>query len=346
MNKNDLDPTSSPLAAFGVQLRRSRESKGLTQHQLGKRINYSGAFVSYVERAERMPKLPFARRSDEVLETGGTLELMWWLMGHASLVEGFPEFAAHEALAKVIRTFEVGVIPGLLQTRDYAAAELNFCKVRGAIFKQYTEERLAFRLARQRSLERDPAPILHVVLDESCLRRVVGGPTVMAEQLRYLEEVAQRPNFIIQVFPFALGATRGLQLPVTLLTMPDRSLLGYTETLQRGYLERDRETLDRWTGQYDLLQVQSLSRADSLEMIRSIRKELLNMTSARLPQQTSWLKSSYSQQGGQCIEIAPTATPTLPLRDSKDPEGPALLFPTTSFTAFVNGIKNGEFISP
>ncbi|MFF7634776.1 Scr1 family TA system antitoxin-like transcriptional regulator [Kitasatospora sp. NPDC008050] len=341
MNKKDLDPSESPLAAFGLQLRRLREAAGLTQGQLGKLLSYSAGFISYVERGERKTKLSFAQRADQVLGTGGTLELMWWGMYHAALVEGLPAFAAEEALAALIRMFEVDVIPGLLQTREYMLAQLT---APGAGFSQEAvDERYEFRLARQRSLERTPPPIVHAILDEGCLRRVIGGPEIMAGQLLHLEKLARRPNFIIQVAPFTLGVRRALDMPVALLTLPDRTVLGYTETIQRGYLERETELIDSWSRLYDRLQAEALPPADSLSMIRAVRKGFLNMAAADYSN-ASWLKSSYSNgNGGACIEIAPSFGPTLPVRDSKDPEGPVLAFPAPSFTAFVNGVKAGQF---
>ncbi|GAB2699727.1 helix-turn-helix domain-containing protein [Kitasatospora kifunensis] len=341
MNKKDLDPTESPLAGFGLQLRRSREAKGLTQGQLGALLSYSAGFISYVERGERKPKLKFAQRADAVLETGGTLELMWWGMYHASLYEGFPEFAAHEGVAATIRTFESGVIPGILQTREYMTVQGYEHARYGYQAPNALDERIAFRLGRQRALERTPPPLVHAVMGEGCLRRIVGGPAVMARQLRHLEAMCRRPNYVIQIAPFSLG-WHPFRAPMTLLTLADGSRLGYTEAIHRGYLEREPEVVDEWFRDYDLLQVEALSQADSLAMIRAARREFLNVSTTDYTN-ASWLKSSYSGGGGQCIEIAPDFGLTLPVRDSKDPEGPALVFPTTSFTAFVNGVKSGQF---
>ncbi|WP_371495950.1 Scr1 family TA system antitoxin-like transcriptional regulator [Kitasatospora sp. NBC_00374] len=343
MNLRDLDPSASPLAAFGVQLRRSRTAKDLTQSQLGSLVNYSGAYVSYVERADRVPSAKFAARADDVLETGGTLSLMWWHLGHDSLIEGFPEFAAQEAVATELRLFELGIIPGLLQTAAYANADLSGSVARGTITQDQSDERLAFRLGRQRLLERTPAPLLHAVLDESCIRREVGGPAVMTGQLRHLERLAERPNVIIQMAPFGLGERRPFTGAVTLLALPGRTSLGYTETLRRGYLDRDSETVGAWAADYDRLQVEALSQADSLAMIRDARKELGRMIEEVDLTGPPWLKSSYSSGGGQCIEVAPGHPGVVPVRDSKDPAGPVLTFPARSWRAFVTAVADGEF---
>ncbi|RAJ40457.1 helix-turn-helix protein [Kitasatospora sp. SolWspMP-SS2h] len=274
MNKKDLDPTLSPAHAFGVQLRRSRESKGLTQAQLGKLLGITGTYVGCFERASRTPHIDTVTRADEVLETGGTLALLHWNIRHSALFEGFPEFAEREAEATELRLFEIGIVPGLLQTPEYAQTEVAGLVARGTISTEQAAERLSFRLARQTVITRQQPPVVHVVMDESALHWQLGGPSVMVPQLRHLEELAELPHVIIQVAPFTLGARRPFHSAVTLLTLPDHSRIGYGETTKRGYLERDLLTVQQWSRDYDRLQVDAPSVADSVAMIRAVRKEL------------------------------------------------------------------------
>ncbi|MGW4647984.1 helix-turn-helix domain-containing protein [Kitasatospora sp. NPDC004289] len=274
MNLRDLDPSASPLAAFGMQLRRSRKARGLSQAELGRRLSCSDSYVSYIERAERQPPPWFAPRADEVLETGGTLELMWWQLQHSMLIEGFPEYAALESKATEIRVFEIGIVPGLLQTADYAAAQEDGFVSRGDATPQQADERVAFLLARQSRLDRLMAPVIYAVLEESCLRRSMGGPAVMARQLAHLENMATRPDIIIQIAPGSMADRCPFRSPLWLLTMADRSLLGYTETFQRGYVEREAATLTSWERHYARLQVDALSQDASLRLIRDVRKEM------------------------------------------------------------------------
>lgn len=274
MNLRDLDPSASPLAAFGMQLRRSRKAKGLSQAALGRKLSCSDSYVSYIERAERQPPPWFAPKADEILETGGTLELMWWQLQHSMLIEGFPEYAREEAKATEIRVFEIGIIPGLLQTVEYATAQEDGMVSRGDASQQQADERVAFLLARQRRLEHPVPPVVYAVLEESCLHRSMGGPAVMARQLAHLEAMAARPDVVIQVAPGTMANQCPFRSPLWLLTMPDRSLLGYTETFQRGYVEREVATLTSWERHYARLQVDALSRNSSLRLIRDVRKEM------------------------------------------------------------------------
>lgn len=274
MNRKDLDPLSSPKASFGAQLRRLREARKLSQSGLGELIGYSDTHVSAVETGLKSPTLKFVQAADAALDTGGTLEIVWWHLKLSALLAGFPEYAEHEARAAEIKVFELGVITGLLQTPAYAAADASGYVQRGRITQAQADERVAFLATRQRLLHRKSPPFVHVVLDESCIRRVVGGPAVMAGQLEHLEALSRQPHVIIQVAPFALGEQRPFSSHVFLLELPDGTALGYTETLQRGFLERDSKAVTEWRRDYDRLQVDALSQADSVALIRKVRKEL------------------------------------------------------------------------
>ncbi|WAL71182.1 helix-turn-helix transcriptional regulator [Kitasatospora sp. YST-16] len=274
MNKKDLDPTISPAHAFGVQFRRSREAKGLTQAQLGDLLGVTGTYVGCFERASRMPHIDTVNRADEVLETGGTLALMYWNIRHTALFEGFPEFTECEAKATELRLFELGIMPGLLQTPEYAQVELAAGVSRGNISTEQAAERLSFRLARQAAITRQPAPMIHVVMDESALRWQVGGPAVMVPQLRRVEELAGLPNMIIQVAPFSLGARRPFHHSLTLLTLPNHMQIGYVEDMKQGHLVRDIPTVREWSRDYARLQADAPSVADSMATVRAVRKEL------------------------------------------------------------------------
>lgn len=96
----------------------------------------------------------------------------------------------------------------------------------------------------------------------------------MAKQLGHLEELQKRPNVVVQVSPYSLAEHRPLSHPVALLTLPNRTQIGYTETLQRGFLEQDADTVSAWADRYTRLQVDALTRADSLAVIRAARKGL------------------------------------------------------------------------
>ncbi|MEU7566135.1 helix-turn-helix transcriptional regulator [Streptomyces fradiae] len=272
MNIKELDPDSSPQAAFGARLRRLRGERGWTQDELGDRMGYSSTHLSSIETGRKMPTLRLARRADAALSTGDTFEREWREMRHGSLLEGFPEYVEHEARAAEIRLYEVGVMPGLLQTPKYASVLAQSALKRGAITAEQAEERVSVVAERQAALIRTPPPMVFVVLDESCLRRPMGEPAVLEEQLERLIEFAEQPNTVLQVAPFDMGARRPFNLPLYILTMPDRSLMSYAESAQRGFLERESTSVLPLLTAYHQLQAEAPSQAASVAMIRQLRK--------------------------------------------------------------------------
>ncbi|MFJ8794606.1 Scr1 family TA system antitoxin-like transcriptional regulator [Streptomyces sp. NPDC102462] len=275
VNRKELNPESSPQAAFGARVRSMREARGWRQEDLGERMDYSGVHVSAVEVGRKMPTLRFARRADAAFGTVGTadtFERQWREIRHGSLLEGFPEYVGHEGRAVEIRLYEIGIIPGLLQTPQYARVLADSAVQRGSITPEQASERVSFLAERQAALRRARPPMVFVVMDESCIRRPIGGSEVMGAQLEYLVEFAARPNTVLQVAPFDLGERRTFDLPVNLLTLPDRSLLAYAESQAQGHLDRETSAVLPMLTAYHQLQAEALSQAASVAMISQLRK--------------------------------------------------------------------------
>ncbi|MDF4250068.1 helix-turn-helix transcriptional regulator [Streptomyces sp. WMMB303] len=275
MNRKELDPDSSPQAAFGARLRSMREARGWKQEELGDRTGYSSTHVSAVETGRKMPTLRFSRSADlafGIADTTDTFEQQHREIRHGSLLEGFPQYVECEVRAAEIRAFEIGIIPGLLQTREYATVLAESAVNRGAITTDQAEERIALIAERQAALARTPPPLISVVLDESCIRRPIGAPDVMEAQLERVAEFAGRPNTLLQVAPFTMGARRTFNLPLYILTMADRSLLSYAESAQRGHLERDNRFVLPMLTAYHQLQAAAPSQTESVAMIDQLRK--------------------------------------------------------------------------
>ncbi|MFI6688143.1 Scr1 family TA system antitoxin-like transcriptional regulator [Streptomyces sp. NPDC050485] len=272
MNVKELDPESSPQAAFGARLRRSRAEHGWTQDHLGEQMGYSSTHISSVETGRKLPTLRLARRADVALGTGDAFEREWRELRHGALLEGFPEYVGHEGRAVEIRLYEIGIIPGLLQTPDYARVLADSAVRRGAITPEQAAERVAFLAERQEALERQRPPMVMVVMDESCIRRPIGGREVMDAQLERLVEFAAHPTTVLQVAPFDIGELRPFDLPVNLLTMPDRSVVAYAESQTQGHLDRDTTSVLPMLTTYHQLQAEALSQAASVAMINEVRK--------------------------------------------------------------------------
>ncbi|MEU6921747.1 helix-turn-helix transcriptional regulator [Streptomyces sp. NPDC046631] len=272
VNRKELNPDQSPSAAFGARLRSLRDERGWTQDELGERMGCSGAHISAVETGRRKPTQHFAASADRTFGTAGRFERQSRAVRHRALLEGFPEYVTYEARAVEIRLYEVGVIPGLLQTPEYASALGDSTVKRGVASREQADERIALVAQRQAVLTRMPPPLVFVVLDESCLLRPIGGSSLMDAQFARLIEFAELPNTVLQVAPFDLGVRRPMTLPVTVLTMPDRSLMSYAESANRGHLERDSPSVLPILTDYHQLQAEAPSRAASVAMISQLRK--------------------------------------------------------------------------
>ncbi|MER6910800.1 helix-turn-helix transcriptional regulator [Streptomyces sp. NPDC000594] len=272
VNRKELNPERSPRERFGQYVRAMRDERGWTQEELARRLGCSDAHISAVETGRRPATPQFARKLDRAFGTGDRLERQSQAARPAALLEGFPEYVGYEGRAAEIRLYEVGVIPGLLQTPEYASALGDSTVKRGVALREQADERVALIAQRQASLTRMPAPQVFVVLDESCLLRPIGDGTLMGAQFTRLLEFAERPNTVLQVAPFSIGVRRPMTLPVTVLTMPDRTLMSYAESANRGHLERESASVLPILGDYHQLQAESLPRAASLEMIRKLRK--------------------------------------------------------------------------
>ncbi|MER8031962.1 helix-turn-helix transcriptional regulator [Streptomyces bauhiniae] len=272
LNRKELEPENSPEAAFGKRLRTLRDERGWTQDELGARMGYSGTHISAVETGRRPPTPHFAASADKVFGTGDEFDRQGRAVRNTGLLEGFPEYVPHEKRAVEIRLFMLGIIPGLLQTPEYAAAITTGAVRRGAITEQQAEERFTALMERQAALKRTPEPMIHVVLDESCLLRKVGGPEVMAEQLSSLIRFAELPSTVLQVAPYEMGELRSYDLPINLLTLPDRTHVAYAESSHRGQLVRESAFVLPALTAYHQLQAEALGQATSVAMIEQLRK--------------------------------------------------------------------------
>ncbi|MFJ3661988.1 helix-turn-helix domain-containing protein [Streptomyces sp. NPDC090119] len=272
MNIKELNPDSSPQAAFGALLRTHREERGWKQDYLGVEMEYSSTHISSVETGRKMPTLRFSRSADRALGTGDLFERRWRELKHGVLLEGFPEYAGLEGRATEIRVFEIGIVPGLLQTPEYARVLADSAVERGAITPEQATERVSFLAERQAALERSRPPMVFVVMDESCVLRSVGGPEVMDAQIERLIKFAAQPNTMLQVAPFSIGERRPFDLPVYLLTLSDRSVSCYVEAQTQGRLDRETTSVLPVLTAYHQLQAESLSQALSVAAIKQLRK--------------------------------------------------------------------------
>ncbi|WP_328451178.1 helix-turn-helix transcriptional regulator [Streptomyces sp. NBC_00386] len=264
----DLDPSASPRAMIGAELRHARENAGLSQAELGEPLFVSGSFIGQLESGTRRLQLEYAVQIDEILGTKGFFERNCRALARSKYPDHFVEAAELEAAASAIRHYLPLLIPGLLQTPAYAAA--LFRTYRPTASDADIEELVATRMERTRLLADPTTPLLWVVLDEAAIRRPVGGAAAMAAALRHTADLVHRRRIIMQVLPFAAGAHAAMGGSLKLMEFPDAPPLCFIEGIDMGKLVDDPATVARHNLTFSLLQAAALSPQASLALVESV----------------------------------------------------------------------------
>jgi transcriptional regulator with XRE-family HTH domain len=274
------DAESSALQTFAAELKAHRTRMDWTQVELGDKIGYSGSFVSDVERCVRTPALDFAIACDREMQTpgyveaeaSGTFERLHELIRLGSLPSWFAQVAKYEREASRIHGWELGGIPGLLQTEDYARAQIRATRPQDDDAK--VERLVSARMERQEILMRDSRPALWYVLDEAVLRRVVGDRGVMDAQLERLEKVAAESWCVIQVLKFDSGSGIGADGPLAIYEFPAKATVCYTECDRGGrVIERNAE-VSEMVAKLSMIRVYALEPRASVAFIGEVRSQL------------------------------------------------------------------------
>jgi DNA-binding XRE family transcriptional regulator len=269
----NVDGTASPLAFFGAELRRTRMEAGLSQEQLGQRIGYSGTLIGKVEIGERTPSEDLAGRCDEALDTKGLLPRIYelarrWDGGYPSWFAGWAE---RERTATSICWWEPLLIPGLVQTADYARA-LFVAWQSGDTSDDQVEELVIARLERQKIFDEPKPPELWVIVDETVLYRRIGAATIMHDQLSHLAAQAKRPNITVQVVPGEAGAHVGLTGAFAIASGNGSDTV-YMESPDEGQTTEAPSVAVKLTKAFNILRGEALSQAASHELIMKVAEE-------------------------------------------------------------------------
>ncbi|MEU0212114.1 helix-turn-helix transcriptional regulator [Streptomyces canus] len=268
---------------LGAELRALRTSAGLTSGEAARLVGWHQSKVSRIETGASGVKpadvrllldayrVGDANLRELLLVLAGSDESVgrhhWWHAYRGVLPPTYRDFISLESQASAMRTLETSVVPGLLQTPEYARA------VTRAAVDGLADERLdalvEVRLARQDILRAQPPLELSAVLDEAVLRREVGGPEVMARQLKRLMEAARLPQVRLQVLPFTAGAHVGITGPFVIFSFArtsDLDVVVLDHLTSSLYLER-KEDLQAYTEAFNTLQIRALSPEDTLDYL-------------------------------------------------------------------------------
>jgi transcriptional regulator with XRE-family HTH domain len=271
---------------LALELRRLREAARLTCEEVAEHLECSASKISRVEtgRVSVSPRdvrdmlelygVPADQRESLVQLARDSRQKGWW---HAYSDTMQPQMATYiglESAASEIRIYEVSLIPGLLQTEDYARAVIRAGMVNSPA--EDIERRVSLLMARQPAVVRDDPPKVWAVLDEAALRRRVGGSGLMRLQLEHLLAQAALPNVAVQVVPFAGGAHPAMGRPFIILVFPERvdTDVVYLEDLTSALYLEDVAEVDRYNVFFNHLRATALSFDDSAALITSVLKEM------------------------------------------------------------------------
>lgn len=262
---------SSGWTRFGTELRAHRTARGWTQVQLGTEIGYSGSFVSDVERGDRGVVDVFATACDTAFGVPGTFARLWVDAQKSLFPVWFAPIVPLEREAEKISGWELGSVPGLLQTDSYARA---LARARKPQDDEAAIERIVqARLDRQDILTAPKPPLLWYVIAEAVPRQCIGGPRVMAAQLDRLIKAAESPGIVIQVLPFSAQANAGVAGLLYLYERTGQPAVAYCDTFGGARVINDATEVSDLTIVMGMLRASALSPWDSAALLRQIRRD-------------------------------------------------------------------------
>lgn len=267
-----LDP-GSPRVRFGAELRRLREAAQLSQAAVASRLGCTQTQVSRLEKATRTPSKSDAERLDRLFGTPDGVSfarLYQRIVAQPGGPVWFRSWAEEiEPTARVLRSWDPLLIPGLLQTEAYARCIFG---QEPHITTGEVEERIQTRMRRQRILDRENAFALLVMIDTSVLRRVVGDAKVMQEQLDHLLESARRPTVSIQIV--GPGSLVGLMGAFMIAELPDgQPDAVHVDSSTEGQVTTDLDTVTAIWERYEAIRLWAYPERMSLKEIEEVRRE-------------------------------------------------------------------------
>ncbi|MFE6063706.1 helix-turn-helix domain-containing protein [Streptomyces sp. NPDC056431] len=263
--------------AIGRMIKAARERAGMSQRELGQRVGYGEEQISSIERGRRTPQPEFLVAVDELLGCGGLLALLAEDVERAKArrrvrhPDWFQDYADLEAKAVEICFYSTLIVPGLFQTEGYART--IFTARRPLLDEDTIEQRVLARLDRQQILTRWPPPAVTAVIEESVLRRTIGGQAVQHEQMHRLVELSQLRNVEIQVLPLDCEGHAGMEGPFILLIPNGKPQMGYGEFQSVNRLITDPNEVRMLAARYGSIRGQALSPSGSRALIEKLLGE-------------------------------------------------------------------------
>ncbi|SDN16789.1 helix-turn-helix domain-containing protein [Actinacidiphila guanduensis] len=278
-----LDPSASPRALYGAELRHHRERKGLSQAELARRLFITTSHLANLESGRRRIHIELAREVDRILETGDFFVRNIDFGREPSSPASVVPMGTLEPQAVVIRDWDAQFLPGLLQTRPYAQALTDTHNVP----KTSPNGREQHGATRVRTTPLHPGattPSYHVILSESAIRRPVGTAKVMADQLQLLLLLASGGRIDIRVLPLGAEPQSALASALRIMTLQDGTILAHLQSHQAVTRSSDPAVLATAWITRDFLHTAALPPDPSLTLIATARNEYAKAAQAKTRQ--------------------------------------------------------------
>lgn len=269
------------------ELTRLREERGMTIREVAAALEWDPSKLSRVEGMQRGIIIRDVRKLLEIygVEDEAVREALfemsrqskqrgWWQAFSDSMPGEYASLIGLEMEATDVRSYEPELVPGLLQTEEYARAVIRIG--RPADTTEQVDRRVQIRMTRQQILDRDDAPRVRFVLNEGVVRRLVGGRDVMRQQLRKLSADRSRGNVMIQVLPFTAGEHPAMSGPFSILDFAEPSELGVVnlEGMSTSLSLETSDDLEKYSEAFDFLQAAALGPRESRDMLIALAEEI------------------------------------------------------------------------
>ncbi|WP_435192933.1 helix-turn-helix domain-containing protein [Streptomyces sp. NRRL F-5630] len=260
-----------PRRRFAQELRQLRSRHKVTLRQLSDRLGWDYSLFAKMEKGETLGGPEVVEALDAFYGTPGLLLALWELAlsDKTQFKEQYRRYMQLEAEAVSLWHYAVSVLPGLLQTREYARETLSLGGLTGADL----EGQIEARLSRRAVLAEPGAPHFRAILSESVLRTRMTDAKGWREQLEHLLEVSLQGNVTIQVLPFSSGLYRLMSTDIWFLRLPEGGTVAYVESAARGELIEHSEAVEALQRRYDSVRDQALSPGESRKFIECLLEE-------------------------------------------------------------------------
>lgn len=270
---------------LGSELRKLREERGLRAQDVASKLKWSSSKLSRIESGDVALQERDVRPlleaygvtdEDEVRNVQALARKArqpgWWQSYGDALPTWFTDYVGLEADASRIRTFQTELVPGLLQTPDYARAVV--ASAWPSISEDEVRKRVDLRMERQDIFDRAEPPQFWAIFGEAVLRRPVGSSKIMALQLQRMAKMAQRPNITIQVLPYSAGAHASMDNSFVLLSLKDiGGTVAYAEATASAIYSERPEEIRRHEDVFERLMASSVQPERSVSWLLQVAEE-------------------------------------------------------------------------